>query len=155
MSNLNKSSALGFLIAISNLITSHRIECVLEALNPSEEPSYCDDYLLLAQNLASKVGLKDGLGEIKWNPELFLSAYSELSEDYFRGLKEGEERILISRVKRANNGVVPKVTVYCPRGCNSSSVYITEPVDECAACGQEMHPEAHDVYCDLLVKAVS
>lgn len=44
---------------------------------------------------------------------------------------------------------IGKVQVYCPRGCNVTSVDKDEPWDECAACGAIMKPGYFDDFSKI------
>lgn len=153
MSKYRVYGALDFLVALNDLITKHKIEMkFLHGVDP-HECQYFNEYLNLACELVTNVGCKVGEGELIWNPEPFLCIYPEFSADFYRGLELGKYNNRVERVKRENNGVIPTVTVYCPRGCNWSTAYITNPFDECAACGQEMHADSEDDYYAGLIAA--
>lgn len=153
MSECKFYSALDFLIALNNLITKHKIEMNFLQGSSSLHAQYENEYLGMACDLVTAVGCKVGEGKLDWNPDPFLSIYSEFSNEFYRGLENGKYNIRYERVKRDNNGVIPTVTVYCPRGCNTSTALIINPVDECAACGQDMHPDSEDDYYAGLIAA--
>lgn len=138
MDNCKSFDALDFLRTINFFIQSHALELALEKIPCADEPAYQQGFILGAERHAYCAGYKLGSNQIDWNPDSFLRIFPELSDSFNKGLAAGISEIDIVAVKKANFGVLPRTTVFCPRGCGGTWVFVTDPDISCKSCGQVM-----------------
>lgn len=78
-----------------------------------------------------------------WDYSTFVQIYPEVSGIFYEVEYEFQYKQEKEELKQKYKNSIGNVVVFCPRGCNQTSVRASNPWDECAACGQLMVPSDH------------
>lgn len=139
--SLNLEDVLNFYADIGRYQFLAKVECV--SCNFEEAVSYYE----LAVGRVYNFTYNAITSGSSWCEFVFLQQFPEFKDAVSEATLAAEMHLL------HDPQVKGSVTVYCPRGCNQTTVSASNPWDECAACGQVMHPDSEDEYMSSLVRA--
>lgn len=139
-----------FITEVGFALMRAKVESVL--IDEENDDERDVEYYWHARKLVENVAYCNGLGELNWNPDAFLSVYKEFRqiyrESYDYGLRDRDPDD--DAIDNNDVDLSGKVTVFCPRGCNQVEVNAISPWDECASCGSIMRERCEDSYYDSL-----